>query len=95
MHTSIWPVTVNVEERLFPLQYGLCRLLDRLKNECFYGRNFTNYSTDMFISYIVTYIKWYNKKRIKMLAYLSHVDYGRCIKYSIILSNFLSALQPI
>ncbi len=55
----------------------------RLKNECFYGRNFAGYTTVMFISYIDTYIKWYNNKRIKKsLGYHSPVDYRRLHQYA-------------
>ena len=34
----------------------------RLKNECFYERNFTGYTTEIFISYISNYIKRNNEK---------------------------------
>lgn len=48
----------------------------RLKNECFYDRSFKNMSIDNFMTYIDTYIQWYNTKRIKKsLGYLSPMEY--------------------
>ena len=50
----------------------------RMKNECFYNRNFKNYSIDQFIQYLDQYIHWYNTKRVKKsLGYLSPVAYRR------------------
>lgn len=47
-----------------------------LKNECFYRRDFKNYSVDQFIRYLDDYIIWYNSKRIKKsLGYLSPLAY--------------------
>ena len=48
----------------------------RLKNECFYNRDFAGYTPEMFISYIGDYIKWYNESQIKStLGYLSPKDF--------------------
>lgn len=48
----------------------------RLKNERFYDRTFKNMSIDNFMTYIDTYIHWYNTKRIKKsLGYLSPMEY--------------------
>lgn len=50
----------------------------RLKNKCFYNRNFADYSSEMSIKYINDYIKCYNEKRIKStFGYLSPKDYRR------------------
>ena len=48
----------------------------RLKTECFYGRDFSGYTKSQFISYLYSYIKWYNEKRIKgSLGYRSPAQY--------------------
>lgn len=38
----------------------------RMKNECFYGRSFADYSIEQFIAYRYQYIDWYNNKRVKL-----------------------------
>lgn len=37
-----------------------------MKNECFYGRSFTDHSIEQLIAYIYQYIDWYNNKRVKL-----------------------------
>ena len=54
----------------------------RLKNECFYGEDFSGYSIEKFIRYINNYIDWYNKTRIKIsLGQMSPLEYRRSKGY--------------
>ena len=47
-----------------------------MKNEMFYGKNFTGVTIEMFIQIINDYIIWYNTKRIKAsLGYMSTMEY--------------------
>ena len=55
----------------------------RLKNECFYNRNFRGVTIQAFISYIDSYIRWYNTKRIKSsLGYHSPVEFRKLQGYA-------------
>ena len=48
----------------------------RLKNEMFYGKFWIGVPIEHFVQYLNSYIKWYNKKRIKIsLGDLIPVDY--------------------
>lgn len=48
----------------------------RMKNECFYRRNFKGYSIDDFKSYLSRYLLWYNESRIKKsLGYCSPMQF--------------------
>jgi putative transposase len=38
----------------------------RIKNEMFYGRNWTGITLEKFICFLDRYIRWYNEKRIKL-----------------------------
>ncbi len=38
----------------------------RLKNELFYPRDWKNATIEQFIEAVVSYIRWYNEKRIKI-----------------------------
>lgn len=52
----------------------------RLKNEMFYGRDWSQTSTQDFITALDTYIQWYNEKRIKVsLGAMSPMDYRRSL----------------
>ena len=39
---------------------------DRVKNEMYYGKSWLHISKTKFIDQINKYIKWYNKKRLKI-----------------------------
>ena len=55
----------------------------RLKNECFYGEDFSSYTIQEFIDYIDEYIDWYNEERIKMsLGGISPFEYRRQNAYA-------------
>lgn len=48
----------------------------RLKNELFYPRDWKNATIEQFIAAVDSYIRWYNKKRIKIsLGSLSPIEY--------------------
>ncbi|MBW9380361.1 IS3 family transposase, partial (plasmid) [Escherichia coli] len=48
----------------------------RIKNEMFYGRNWTGITLEKFICFLDRYIRWYNEKRIKLsLGAMSPVKY--------------------
>lgn len=48
----------------------------RVKNEMFYGRNWTGITLEKFICFLDRYIRWYNEIRIKLsLGALSPVKY--------------------
>ena len=54
----------------------------RLKNEFFYGRDWSDYSLDGFISALDDYIVWYNEVRIKKsLGFLSLVEYRQKMNF--------------
>ncbi len=38
----------------------------RIKNECFYGKDFKEYDSQEFIQYLDGYLTWYNENRIKL-----------------------------
>ena len=51
-------------------------LFGRLKNEFFYGRDWSHYSTEDFFSALNEYIAWYNEVRIKKsLRFLSPLEF--------------------
>jgi transposase InsO family protein len=50
----------------------------RVKNEVFYGRTWTDISTDNFIDNLNKYLTWYNETRIKLsLGTKSQLQYRR------------------
>ena len=50
----------------------------RMKNEVFYGRTWTDISTDNFIDNLNKYLTWYNETRIKLsLGAKSPLQYRR------------------
>jgi transposase InsO family protein len=50
----------------------------RVKNEVFYGRTWTDISTDNFIVSLNKYLTWYNETRIKLsLGTKSQLQYRR------------------
>ena len=52
----------------------------RLKNEFFYGRNWSDVTIDEFMERLDAYMHWYNEKRIKRsLGGMSPVDYRRSL----------------
>jgi len=49
----------------------------RLKNEVFYGEDWSGWSIEEFMSEIDAYIRWYNERRIKLtLDGMSAAEYG-------------------
>lgn len=59
-----------------PDNAGCESFFGHLKRECFYGRNFENFSLENFSKYIESYLVWYSQKRIKStLNYLSPKQY--------------------
>ena len=54
-----------------------------LKSECFYGKEFKDYSIKQFIEYLNNCINWHNTKRIKKtLGYQSPVEYRLALGYA-------------
>jgi len=52
----------------------------RLKNEMFYCRSWKGISIHQFVDELISYLRWYNEKRIKMsLGAMSPMDYRRSI----------------
>lgn len=50
----------------------------RMKNECFYRRDFKGYTLEEFKKYLKSYIMWYNESRIKKsLGYCSPMQYRK------------------
>lgn len=48
----------------------------RLKNEAFYGKDWSGWGIEALIKEIDAYIRWYNERRIKLtLNGMSHVEY--------------------
>jgi transposase InsO family protein len=53
-------------------------LFGRMKNEMFYGLDWSGVSIEAFMEVVDEYIRWYNEKRIKeSLGYLSPMDYRK------------------
>ena len=53
-------------------------LFGRLKNEMYYGREWSGVTLDNFMQHVDTYIRWYNERRIKLsLGALSPGRYRR------------------
>lgn len=51
-------------------------VFERIKNECFYNKDFKGYSLEKFKNYLDKYIHWYNNERIKLnLGGMSPVQY--------------------
>ena len=82
-----WPGWIARAER-FSLQRSMSRkscspdnaacegFFGRMKNECFYRRNFKGYTIDEFKSYLSRYLLWYNESRIKKsLGYCSPMQF--------------------
>ena len=64
----------------------------RLKNEFFYGRDWSAYSLDDFISALNDYIIWYNEVRIKKsLGFLSPLEFRQKRDWLLKQSSILSA----
>ena len=52
----------------------------RLKNEVFYGEDWSGWSIEEFMSEIDAYIRWYNGRRIKLtLDGMSPVEYRKSL----------------